>query len=254
MKRLLTLAEMILDIAKNRRGLGAEPSGGDEPPGDTPARVFSAATAELARELEGEGFRYTRSQNLLHRASAEFGHRIAFQSSHDNKRGRRVALWIHATVRSDLVTTWKASQGIPGDAGFFAGGQIGNLVEPPRWFDWDLASVATRDALVQDALQAIRDVALPFFARFSSKASALETLGSCPILGVEPEQAIELALALDRKDLADQVLGRFFKQRPELLPEFLRFVEDPTSRPKFANSASRLAVIAAAHELENPRP
>jgi uncharacterized protein DUF4304 len=184
-----------------------------------PRDVFRNSCAAIGKALEPEGFRYLKSGPALARKGPHFGHAIRFQSSAHNIRGEFVALWIHATVTSKTVGVWrKAMAGAAND--FVAGGQIGNLEAHPGWTEWNLAAPEARAETIDQAVQAIRAIALPFLDLFSTPAAALHALGTWPHPGIEIVPAIELATSYAASELAQSLLNRFFAIRPELLGEY----------------------------------
>jgi hypothetical protein len=92
---------------------------------------------------------------------------VSFQSSHNNVAGEYVSLVIFANVWSRRLKEWRREHfPILAEREYVAGGQIGNLVEPHSWLEWNLADAAQRDAEMRDAEEAIRRLALPYFAAF----------------------------------------------------------------------------------------
>jgi hypothetical protein len=149
---------------------------------DSPRDLFLAACTEIAESLSPLGFKFAKSGPHAQRKDGDFTYRVSFQSSHKNVPGQYVALWIHATALSKRLAEWRASQphavGV-GDG--VAGGQIGNLVRPHGWRDWNLAGSIMR-AVIADATSTVRSIALPYFERFADIPSLCDcfSVRSCP--------------------------------------------------------------------------
>jgi len=134
---------------------------------DSPRDLFLAACTEIAESLWPLGFKFARSGPHAQRKDGDFTYRVSFQSSHKNVPDQDVALWIHATVWSKRLAEWRASQpSALGVGGGVAGGQIGNLVRPHGWRDWNLAG-PTRAAVIADATSPVHSIALPYLERFA---------------------------------------------------------------------------------------
>jgi hypothetical protein len=195
-------------------------------PSDKPRDLYLAACRMLASRLEGAGFRYTASRRVATRKAEVFSYSVSFQSSHRNIAGQHVALWIHAHVHCKALAVWRASgPPIPWKTAaarldFVAGGQLGNLQEPARWLDWNVAQPRSPERVVSDAYAAIERLALPYFALFSRPLDVITRLGTGEIHEFGPVDAIEFLLWQAGTEAAHKYLLRFLDARPNVYSEY----------------------------------
>jgi hypothetical protein len=103
----------------------------------------------------------------MSKKSGEFTFIVSFQSSRYNRPGVSVCIGIHAYVYSPAMKKWRSSnRSIGGADTCLAGGQIGNLRKKQSWMEWDVASTELRGGKIQLAIDAVRNIALPYFAAF----------------------------------------------------------------------------------------
>ena len=202
------------------------------------------------------GFNYTRSSRRTLRKKGEFTCCVSFQSSHLNVAGHYIALWIHATVLSNRLAEWRKSQSRAfGSGEGVAGGQIGNLVRPPRWRDWNLAD-PRRDTVIVDAISVVHSIALPYFGRFEDIPALCSVLQNEELPGMIMSRAIEFLLCFADRSAANDALKSFFRSRPDLLPEYhhhlQRFLQDGLPRFCPTSYAHELAFATVAFSLTAP--
>lgn len=221
---------------------------------ESPRELFLESCGRIADSLAPLGFKYAKSGPHTQRKHGEFSYRVSFQSSRYNTAGEYVALWIHANVFSKRLAAWRAAQAWTLHSGdYVAGGQIGNLVVPNRWRDWNLAEgIGT----TTEAISAVQEVALPYFKRFEDVPGLCGLLQREEIPGLYIGPAIEFLLCFADRDEAHAALSNFFKRRPELLPEYhihLReFRENGMPMPRRTGFAYELAFATVAYDLEAP--
>jgi hypothetical protein len=223
---------------------------------DSPRDLFLAACTEIAESLSPLGFKFAKSGPHAQRKDGDFTYRVSFQSSHKNVPGQYVALWIHATVLSKRLAEWRASQphavGV-GDG--VAGGQIGNLVRPHGWRDWNLAGSIMR-AVIADATSTVRSIALPYFERFADIPSLCALLQREELPAMETARAIEFLLCFADHASADTALSAFFRARPDLLADYHTHLQEfrQSGLPKVCCTgfAYELAFATVAYGLTPP--
>jgi hypothetical protein len=223
---------------------------------DSPRSLFLTACAEIAESLSPLGFKFAKSGLHTQRKDGDFIYRVAFQSSHKNIAGQYVALWIHATVWSKRLAEWRSSQphalGV-GDG--VAGGQIGNLVRPHGWRDWNLAT-PTPAAVIADATSTVHSIALPYFERFADIPSLCALLQREELPAMDTARAIEFLLCFADRLAADSALSAFFRARPDLLADYDThlqvFRESGLSKVRRTGFAYELAFVTVAYGLTPP--
>lgn len=223
---------------------------------DSPRDCYLAACVEIAKSLSPLGFTFAKSGPHTQQKSRDFTYRVAFQSSHENVPGRYVALWIHAAVFSKRMAEWRASQ--PNAIGVgkrIAGGQIGNLVQPPGWREWNLAS-STRAVVIADAISAVHSIALPYFRRFADIPGLCTLLQreELPAMGIT--SAIEFLLCFTNRSAAEAALSAFFQSRPDLLADYhthlQAFRESGLPSARRTGFAYQVALATVAYGLTPP--
>jgi hypothetical protein len=189
---------------------------------EAPREVFLDACREVAAQLEPAGYRFAVSGPRCRRRSGDFTFQIAFQSSHYNAAGAHVALWVHATVFSPRIKKWRAAHPPLRPLDHVAGGQIGNLREPHDWLNWELADPSTRPAVIGEVVQLIREVALPYFARFEDVDTLVSYLTANDLPSMDIEHAIEFLLCFGDMASARAAAERFLAARPDLRENYQR--------------------------------
>jgi hypothetical protein len=227
-KVVTSLTELITDIAR-RKHAAAIARRRPDPSAEKPADVAAHCLALVAAALIADGYVSRAGGRRLVKRSGDFTYEIWFQLDRDNYAGGRVAVWAHAVVGSLKLRRWRThnrppwiAPGYPNSG--FAGGQIGNLRAPVAWMEWDFADPASREATVRDLISAIRQIVLPFFAKFSDPASVMEAFNKEQAL-LAPTEAIEYAQAHFGRDAANQVVKMILAKDPALIEPFRTAVE-----------------------------
>lgn len=223
---------------------------------DSPRELYLAACADIAASLSPLGFKFAKSGPHAQRKDGEFTYRISFQSSHKNVAGHFVALWIHANVLSKRLAEWRASQlRTLGSGDYVAGGQIGNLVRPHGWRDWNLAG-ATRSNVKADATSTVHSIALPYFERFADVPGLCALLQREELPAMHIAHAIEFLLCFADRSAASAALSSFFRSRPELLADYQTHLQEfrHTGLPQVRRTgyAYELAFATVAYGLTSP--
>jgi hypothetical protein len=217
--------------------------------------VYLEACAHLAAAHAANGFHYAASKQHFSRVVPPFTYRIGFWSSPNNVAGEYVALWIYAGVQSVPLKRWRARAQHPlAEGGVVAGAQLGNLQEPKRWLEWNLADRAARPATLEDAAEAIRSIALPYFSRFVDVASLLDALTVSDVPEISNPCAIELSLSLGARPQAAAIGRRVLTERPDQREAYREtlarlhgqgFPKEPPS-----GGPQQLAWLSRAHDLD----
>ena len=223
---------------------------------DSPRETYLAACATIAEPLSPLGFRFAKSGPHTQRKDGNFTYRVSFQSSHRNVADHSVALWIHANVLSKRLAEWRAAQARTlGSGDYVAGGQIGNLVQPHGWRDWNLA-LATRSDVIADATSTVHSIALPYFERFADVPGLCGLLQCEELPAMHIAHAIEFLLCFADRSAADAALSSFFSSRPELLADYhahlSEFQERGLPQVRRTGFAYELAFDTVAYGLTSP--
>ncbi len=138
---------------------------------EVPREVFLNVCETIAQYYEPLGFKWYKSTPKIELKKGEFVFNINFHSSRYNIADEYVEISVGAGVSSSKLKKWeKASpykmfNNLP--KGHLGGGQIGNLQENHTWLEWNVASPDTREETVNDIIQHINTLALPFFDTFT---------------------------------------------------------------------------------------
>jgi hypothetical protein len=181
-----------------------------------------AACAEIAGRFAGEGFRFAKSGPHARKKSGDFAYQVAFQSSPRNIAGVSVKLWVHGTVFSKKLEAWRKSHPELQAIDYVAGGQIGNLVEKNRWRDWDLADPRTRPQVIQEAIAAIDEVALPYFAWFDKPDAMIERVQNEDVPSMMIDRVVEFLMCFAAPEAARRAASNFLIRRPDLVADYQR--------------------------------
>ncbi|WP_457311452.1 hypothetical protein [Sphingomonas sp. UYAg733] len=231
MPKSLSFSESVIATARQKRDAAASralPNAEREKPRD----VILAAVAQIAAQLQEDGFAFYKSGPGLKRVGGDLSYEIIFQSDRNNIAGQRAAVWIHGAVSSRKLADWRRRHDHPWlrregpQAGVISGGQIGNLGPVPSWMEWDFADPVTRPAEIDDAVTAIRRIMLPFFDLFDDPAAAVDVLVHHPVCPQKP--LLEYAISILGKQAAEAALLSLLMAQPALRARF------DAARAKFA--------------------
>jgi hypothetical protein len=241
--------------------------------------IYLDACARIAASFADDGFVYRPSKQSLVRKNGDLMCEVAFQSDARNflreglpsdtaldrelarppggddiRKFGLVGVSTHAVVRSKALKVWRASLEKPLNTGdVVAGGQVGNLRAKYEWIEFNLANPERRSYFIQGAVDLIRSVALPYFARFSDPQEVIHGLHDGTIPSFWEHTALEYACCFGTLDQAKSLLRRFLEARPECVEEYRRRIHDYQRNgiaPYFNTPAGRLAAAALALGLE----
>jgi hypothetical protein len=244
------LATAIAEIARRKQGAAKARRERSTTTSEAPRGVYLKACEAIGEAVASDGFRYLKSGPQLVKSTNQFQFFIRFQSSHHNVANQHVAMWIHAGVQSRDLMEWMQTSCWPfSPPVLIAGGQIGNLVKPPRWWEWDLADAEDRRSQIDDAVNSVRNIILPFLDRFLDLKSLVAELQNAEVFGIESDRAVLLCLWQSGQSAAAQCLKSWLDGHPRWIPDFSegqRWIASggrPNDGP--GGAAFRLGVIAA---------
>lgn len=250
-------SEVLADTAVRKLRAAATRFGRRTTSAEPPRDVYLKACQYIAEALATDGFTYARSSQMLTRKTKDFSFQIHFQSDRNNVAGELVALWIHADVLSKRLKAWREAQPKPlhtGDG--VAGSQIGNLILPASWMEWNLASPDSRADLLADAVATIRQILFPYFALFADPNLLCLKLIAEELPGFRLSCAIEFLLCYGDKQMAESYLRRFLLAHQNILGEYLSELEklrrDGIPQARRTGYAIELAYVTIAYGLQPP--
>lgn len=226
---------------------------------EVPRVVYLTACQQIADALKRDGFSYARSGPKLARKSGDFTFQISFQSSRDNIPGELIALWIHAGVLSPSLQKWRSShQSLLPDSGGLAGGQIGNLVAPASWMEWNLASSTSREQEIIDAIGAIRRIVYPYFAMFEDIPRLIGRLVAEDVPSFDPKGMMDFIMCFGTPTVARQAAINFLRRHPVSQQDYHRALTEfrekglPTWSPmKHSEVIAKASMIYQFPDLSN---
>ncbi len=222
-KETRSIADFVADVAYRKHRAAQARFAGTQPGVETPRDVFLAACASIGAHLEESfGFKYAKSGPHSGRKAGDFTFQISFDSSHNNIAGEHVNLSICGTVLSARIKKWREAHSFLRAWEVIAGGQIGNLQVKPCWLDWELADPHNRDETIRDAIKAIDELALPWFARFEELPSLFEYLLDRELPGMAIERAVEFLMCFADQTKARLAAANYLKRRPDLAEDYQR--------------------------------
>lgn len=248
---LKNLRDVIMDVASRKLTAAAHRFKGKPENVEDARDVYMTACAAIAKEFEGDGFRYAKSGPHFTRANGDFTFRVSFQSSYLNISGQHVRLWLHATVRSKRMKDFRKSH-LPDNLvnDYIAGGMVHLLLpENIAMLQWDLANPKTRSDVINDVVTLIRKQVLPYFALFSTPAQLVAQLTRESLPACDIRHSVEFALCFGDKDSAQKVLSRFIRERSDLLPQIENVQRNGLRHPTLGPSNYAEAVVYLRREF-----
>lgn len=249
-----SIADFVSDIAYRKRRAALARFTGTKPGQDSPREVYLAACASIGLHLEDSfQFKYAKSGPHCRRSSGEFTFQVSFQSSVHNVPGEHVSLCIHGKVLSTRIKKWRESQTLLSPLDYIAGGQIGNLQTNHGWLDWELADDAMRDEVIRDAIQAIEELAFPYFAKFEDLPSLFKSAVSVDLPAMTIDRVVEFLMCFADHATARLAAVNFLNRRPDLIiayqRDFARYAERGLHSENPSGYAKQLAFASHAFQL-----
>jgi hypothetical protein len=176
----------------------------------------------------------------------------------NNVATERIALWVHANIFSSRLRKWREAHGTRHQSDHVGGGQLGNLVRPFSWFDWDLSNPEQRSHVIDEVIGDLRSIALPYFQQFENIDCLASGLITGTVLEVRIEAAVELLLCYFDKSAANAYIGACLVRHSEVLPEVLRLIENSRTLnmplPRETGYSIELATAIVCHKLDITTP
>lgn len=193
---------------------------------EPPRKVYLTACAQIASVFIPLGYKYAKNGPHTRRQNGDFVFQISFQSSHNNVAGEYIALWIHTHVLSQRLRNWREQQThAMRSTDYVAGGQIGNLVQDHSWMEWNLADPQQRKNTVADAVDTIKQLALPFFEQFEDLDVLINSLQTEPLPAMDILSAIEFLLCFKDVVSAHWAGRNFLMKHPQFVTDYEQALE-----------------------------
>lgn len=218
-------------------------------------RAFDEAAAAIAGALAPDGFTFAPSGPRASRPAgpaAVPGLRqvLAFTSGHRDRPGY-VGLGLFPHVRSPALRRWRAEQGPPSPAAddTVAGAGLGHAAFPHPRSEWNVALPAEVDQVVAT----VREVVLPWFARFDDREQLAAALSAGDVPAVDIGQAVEYLLCFEGGGPAERAAGAWLGRHPDQRRRFWAYVHrfrgEGTRGPAPGRPVDRLARLVVDHGL-----
>ena len=130
------------------------------PPGaEAPRDVFAAAAANVAQPMIADGWTFARSGPHLSRRTNNVTAKLKFGSNPHNLAEHLVGFRATVECSDHSLRAWRQSINAPlRTDGLVSSSPVGNLVDPPRWIEWNLVDPDHRDSIVVEIVELLRDV------------------------------------------------------------------------------------------------
>lgn len=226
-----SIRESIANIAL-RKQRAAETRFGRGPVAvEAPKEVYDECCQLIAKAFEVDGYRYSKSAKCLTSSKGDFKFQISFQSSRNNVADEYVALWIHANVLSPTLKRWRAAhRALRSDFDHVAGGQIGNLRKETGWLEWNLACPTSREQQIENAIQHIREIALPYFAIFDDVRTACAAFVERDFPATWVADLIDFLMCFSGQNEARLGASSFLARRSDLVAAYGRALDRFSSK------------------------
>lgn len=220
---------------------------------EAPRAVYAAGCAAISLALAAAGYRYSPSGFKCSKRSGDFTYEIQMSSSVYNVAGEHVLLSICGSAKSRRFKKWKIEAGLHNPTDHVSSGQLGYLGAEHLYLEWDLADPATRPAVVQGAIDAIREFAFPWFAQFEDVPALCRQLIDRDVPMFDVVCAINFLMCFAGRDAATAAGRSFLVRRPDLVETYkqeLRLRRDlGPLRIRGVGYARELAIVSRFFEL-----
>jgi hypothetical protein len=219
--------------------------------------ILGSAHEALAAELKALGFRLNRHRSWLSRRSDGLIHRIAFTTSDANIPDVFTALYVHFWVIFPRIADWRGAAG-RAHSEYLSIRHLNSWEPDQASIEHDVGPPDQREAELANVLDRIRVHGLPYFDQFRDRRTTLNSAHAWPrggFAGYEIRQAIEFALFVDEREIAQALVNRFFEVRQDLLSAYHDFATRKRIHPSASGPevfAHDIAELVKAHGLEHP--
>ena len=155
---LKTIGDLAQSILADRAHPRFQPRSLDA---EAPREVFIAAADAIGARYARDGWRYARSGPHLTKRFGRAAAKAHIGSSHNNLAGEVVLLHVAITITDKRHRDWRAAVGLT-DWEQVSARQLGNLADPHRWIEWNLADRARRPATIADIIDTIDELGMPY--------------------------------------------------------------------------------------------
>lgn len=221
----------------------------DESKVELPREVYLQSCANICKPFESEGFRFAKSGPRMSKKSGDFIFEVSFQSSHYNTTGQSVAIWIHANVLSNAMKHWRSkNKTLVSESRYVAGGQIGNLIKPASWLEWNVARSEFREHKIQTAVDAVRNIALPYFSAFEDVPQLCKRLASEAIPCMDIQNRLDFLACYSNANAVHAAARQFVMEDEIVVADIVRTVQAlrQGETPDWKTLSFRSIVIAKA--------
>ena len=253
-KRIQNVNDAISQTADDkRRAAQARASGPSPTPGECRA-VYLAACQQIATSFECDGFRYAKLSQEMSRRVKDWKQSISFQSSFHNVAGARIALSVHCNVGHSKLKKWRELNNPTWISDHVGGSQLGNLDSPPRWFDYDLADTERRPRVISEVIADLRQIALPYFERFTDSDKLVEDMLREDIPQVPLKCAVDFLIYCRDRSVAAACVHGWLTRHPDFRAEIAPLIAEyrQIGLPKINHTgyAIEVATLIVQHELD----
>jgi hypothetical protein len=219
--------------------------------------TLESAYETIAADLKPQGFRLNRHRGWLSRRSDGIIHRIAFTTSGENIPEVFTALYVHFWVIFPPIAEWRQAAD-RAHWEYLSSRHLDSWEPDKASIEHDIGPLSQREAELADIVARIRRDGLPYFEGFRDRSAILRAADAWPRGGFasyEIGPAIEYALFVDERQIAQALVNRFFERRPDLLSAYHDFTSGKRIHPSNSGPdvfAHDIAELVRAHGLEHP--
>lgn len=111
--------------------------------------------------------------------------------------------------------------------------------------EWELAEPSTRDEAIRDAIEAIEQIAIPYFAKFENLPSLFQLLTGQEVEEMMINRIVEFLMCFADQPTARLAAANFLKRRPDLVQAYEQsyrsYAENGLSADRPSGYAEKLA-------------
>ena len=182
--------ELISEIANNKRSFAEYAFKKQHFSDENTKDVYLDVCEKIASCYAPYGFQFAKSgpHITLKQKDTEFVYKITFQSSHYNIPGKNVVIDVFANILSQRYKKWKIenksdlkfnSSNWPLELNeYITGGNIGNLQKEHKYLSWNVGTPDTREKKIEDIIENINNLAIPFFSCFENRDRLIHEIES----------------------------------------------------------------------------
>lgn len=208
-----SIEEAVIQIARDKSISRFNPR---LPDAEKPRDVFMRSVTSAVEPLIADGWRFASSGPHATLRMGDVRCKVTFGSSSLNVAGALVSLYVTIIIRDAQLGAWRAAaRNARRHDDVIVTRQLGQLLDPPRWLEWNLADPRQRPEVLADIADMLQMKAVPYVNRVMSKLRS-DPVDPQSLAGlVDPEAMVEYYVRAGMIEQTGSLIATILEQYDE---------------------------------------